>query len=343
MTPLALPPAVPPRLPPLLIVGWVAAAAGLWFVLAYHLLLALLSGLLVHQLIHLLAPRLAGRVSGRGHAVALALLVVAVIGLATPLVFAGMAWLARAGAHLPHLELKVQTVIEHAHTQLPEILRQYLPRDVAQMQASVTAWIGEHLGELQIAGKTAVSAVVHVIIGMVLGGLIAFEEQRSPDAQRPLARTLTVRAALLAGAFRQIVFAQVRISALNTAFTALFLLAVLPAFGIHLPLVKTLILVTFVAGLLPVIGNLISNTAIVLVGLSVSFGVAIAALAFLIVIHKLEYFLNARIVGSRIHARAWELLAAMLAMEAAFGIAGLVAAPIYYAYVKRELADAGLI
>ena len=41
--------------------------------------------------------------------------------------------------------------------------------------------------------------------------------------------------------------------------------------------------------------------------------------------------------------RAWELLVAMLAMEAAFGIAGVVAAPIFYAYVKAELADRGLI
>ena len=37
------------------------------------------------------------------------------------------------------------------------------------------------------------------------------------------------------------------------------------------------------------------------------------------------------------HGASWELLLAMLAMEAAFGIGGVVAAPIYYAYVKREL------
>ena len=62
-----------------------------------------------------------------------------------------------------------------------------------------------------------------------------------------------------------------------------------------------------------------------------------------IVIHKLEYFVNARIVGSRIHARAWELLIAMLVMEAAFGISGLIAAPIYYAYIKNELGDRALV
>jgi predicted PurR-regulated permease PerM len=92
-----------------------------------------------------------------------------------------------------------------------------------------------------------------------------------------------------------------------------------------------------------VIGNLISNTAVTIAGLSISLGVGVAALAFLVLIHKLEYFLNARIVGTQIRSRAWELLIAMLVMEAAFGLAGLVAGPIYYAYLKRELEVRDLI
>jgi predicted PurR-regulated permease PerM len=95
--------------------------------------------------------------------------------------------------------------------------------------------------------------------------------------------------------------------------------------------------------LLPVVGNLISNTVIVIVSLSYSFGVALASLAFLVVIHKLEYFLNARIIGRQIGSHAWELLVAMLLMEAAFGIAGVVAAPIFYAFIKDELTSQGLI
>jgi predicted PurR-regulated permease PerM len=109
------------------------------------------------------------------------------------------------------------------------------------------------------------------------------------------------------------------------------------------PLAKTLVVITFIVGLLPVIGNLISNTAITIAGLSVSLWVGMGALGFLILIHKLEYFLNARIVGTQIRARAWELLIAMLAMEAAFGLAGLIAAPIYYAYLKSELEAQQLI
>ena len=80
-----------------------------------------------------------------------------------------------------------------------------------------------------------------------------------------------------------------------------------------------------------------------IVGSSHSYGVALASLAFLIVIHKLEYFLNARIVGTQIQSRTWELLSAMLVMEAAFGIGGVVAAPIYYAFVKDELKRQGLV
>jgi predicted PurR-regulated permease PerM len=135
----------------------------------------------------------------------------------------------------------------------------------------------------------------------------------------------------------------VRISALNTLLTTIYLTLVLPLFGIQLPFLKTMIAITFIVGLLPVVGNLISNTVIVLVSFSISPPIAIASLTFLVVIHKLEYFVNARIIGTRINARAWELLLAMLVMDAWFGIPGLIAAPIYYAYLKDELAMRNLI
>ena len=138
-------------------------------------------------------------------------------------------------------------------------------------------------------------------------------------------------------------FAQIKIALLNTVFTGVFLAVVLPLLGIHLPLTKTLIVLTFLLGLLPVIGNLISNTLITIVGLSLSIWVAVGALAYLIVIHKLEYFLNARIVGGQISAKSWELLLAMLVFEAAFGLPGVVAGPIYYAYLKSELKQVGLV
>ncbi|GAC1533346.1 MAG: hypothetical protein NVS2B4_13620 [Ramlibacter sp.] len=96
-------------------------------------------------------------------------------------------------------------------------------------------------------------------------------------------------------------------------------------------------------GLIPIVGNLLSNAAIVLVGLSVSPGVAIACLVFLVAVHKLEYLLNAHFVGSRTRIAPYALLTCMLTGEAAFGAAGLVAAPIFCAWLARELQDANLV
>jgi predicted PurR-regulated permease PerM len=185
--------------------------------------------------------------------------------------------------------------------------------------------------------------IAHVLIGMVIGAMAALYDTTEPKNYKPLAAALHARVVTLAYAFKQIVFAQVRIAALNALFTGVYLLIVLPLAGIHLPLVKTMVTVTFVAGLLPVVGNLISNTVLVVVSLSHSLHTAVASLLFLITIHKLEYFLNAKIIGGHINARAWELLSAMLVMEAVFGMPGIIAAPVFYAYLKMELANRGLV
>ena len=110
-----------------------------------------------------------------------------------------------------------------------------------------------------------------------------------------------------------------------------------------LPLRKTLVGLTFIAGLLPIVGNLISNTVIVVIALGTSLPVAGASLGFLVVVHKLEYFVNARIVGGELHAAAWEIVLAIFCFEAVFGVPGVIVAPIIYAYLKTELADRQLI
>jgi predicted PurR-regulated permease PerM len=52
-------------------------------------------------------------------------------------------------------------------------------------------------------------------------------------------------------------------------------------------------------------------------------------LVFLVIIHKFEYFINARIVGSQFAAAAWKLLPAMPVMEATFGLPGVIAVPVF--------------
>ena len=48
-------------------------------------------------------------------------------------------------------------------------------------------------------------------------------------------------------------------------------------------------------------------------------------------------------MGSEMCIRDRELLAVMFVAEAVFGPAGLVAAPLFYAYLKKELQAGGLV
>ncbi|MEW9571890.1 AI-2E family transporter [Rhodanobacter sp. Si-c] len=326
-------------------VSYVLAALALWLVLQLHLISALLAGLLVYELVQAAVPLLGRRISGdRARVVVVAVLGAVVVGLLVLLILGAISFF-RSELGNPGLlwQQQLMPLVDKARQQLPAMLVDHLPDSVDDLRDGLVALASKHAATLQTAGKGAARVSVHILIGLVLGAIVALSRTRPAHQAGPLAAALGQRCQRLAGAFHDIVFAQIKISLVNTALTAIFLLGVLPLLGIHVPLSKTLVAATFIVGLLPVIGNLLSNTAITIAALSVSLGVGIAALGFLILIHKLEYFLNARIVGSQIHARAWELLIAMLLLEAAFGLPGVIAAPIYYAYLKGELEAQRLI
>ncbi|AIY43741.1 membrane protein [Collimonas arenae] len=332
------------ELPRFRLAAWLVALTVLFLVMSLHMLTALLAGLLVYELVRALTPFVQRRLtSERAHLISVVFLSSIIIGLLTLVIFGLIAFFHGGPDRLQVLQSKLLVVLDQARTQLPVWLQQYLPDDIDDIRQMIGDWLQSHSGEVQLAGREAVQVFVHVLIGMVLGAMVALNAAHPMPLLQPLARELLGRAHLLADAFRRVVFAQIKISLLNTVLTAIFLLVVLRLGGIHLPLTKTMIIVTFLAGLLPVIGNLISNTLIVLVAMSVSVYVALAALVFLVVIHKLEYFLNAKIVGTQINARSWELLLMMVLAEAAFGLPGLVAAPIYYAYIKSELHEMGWV
>jgi predicted PurR-regulated permease PerM len=299
----------------------------------------------VYELVHILAPRLkVVRIhQEHGKLVAVAMLVTVVITGIVLAIIGIVALLHSEAGSLPRLLKQMADILDSWRAVLPASLSEYLPDDIDDLKDLIVEGLRGHAGAFQKIGAEAGRTGAHILIGLGIGALIALHEAHSGETRGPLAQSLQERAVRLSEAFRRVVFAQVRISALNTGLTFLYLVVILPMFGAHLPLTKTMIVVTFFVGLLPVVGNLVSNTIIVVVSLSVSLSVAIASLVFLVIIHKLEYFLNAHIVGTQIHARAWELLLAMLVMEAAFGIVGVIAAPIYYAYLKDELVSRGLI
>lgn len=326
-------------------ISWAFAATVLLLILFLKLLPALLAGLLVHELVFVLASLFGLRALGNARAKIAAVLLISIFIIALIALMAGgvVNFLRHGDESLPVLLHKLAEILDASRNQLPRWIEEYIPTDTNELRATVTAWLRSHADLLPGAGRDIAVMLAHMLIGMVIGGLVALRTAAPPETLLPVARGLLLCANRLAGAFRRVVFAQVWISCINTSFTAIYLLFALPILDIHLPLVKTLIAITFIAGLIPILGNLLSNTAIVLVSLSVSLPVALGSLAFLIGVHKLEYFLNARIVGTHIRARAWELLLAMLVMEASFGLPGLIAAPIYYAYLKDELLEKKLV
>ncbi len=131
--------------------------------------------------------------------------------------------------------------------------------------------------------------------------------------------------------FATVMGAQITISLINTVLTSIFLLAA------RLPHAPLLIAVTFLCGLVPIVGNLVSNTVIVFVALMVSLKLAISALLFLVLIHKLEYFLNSKIIGDRIRNPIWLTLFALIIGERLMGIPGLVLAPVVLNYLRVEM------
>jgi predicted PurR-regulated permease PerM len=143
-------------------------------------------------------------------------------------------------------------------------------------------------------------------------------------------RELADRFETFYGSFSRVIGAQIIISAINTALTAVFLI------WNDFPYTTVIIVLTFLCGLLPIIGNILSNTLIVGVGFTISPKMALVSLIFLMVIHKLEYFLNSKIIGDRIKNPMWLTLIGLILGEKLMGIPGMILAPVVLHYIKVE-------
>src|SRR5947208_6872290 len=159
---------------------------------------------------------------------------------------------------------------------------------------------GHYLRNVANFAKSVTAALVFSILGIVAAGSLFFKTGLNPHLPTNRVKNnlysvccdeVSTRFRDFYRSFATVMGAQLTISLINTTLTAVFLLAV------HMPHATLLIAVTFLCGLVPIVGNLVSNTIIVFVGLIVSLKLAISALVFLVVIHKLEYLLNSKIIG----------------------------------------------
>jgi len=242
--------------------------------------------------------------------------------------------------------------INHAIVVLPDIMATAIPRivhyaaehgvtlpfnDTESLIQVVLDSVHQTLGYLSDFAKLATKEFVFVLMGVVIAiGIYVNPEVDRDRLARPL-NLYSLYTGQLAELFRRfftsfevVMGAQVLISAINTLLTALFIHALDLRYG------AVLVMVTFLCGLLPVIGNLISNSVIVSVAFTASPQLAGWTLLFLVFIHKLEYFLNSKIIGGRIRNPMWLTLVALIVGERLFGITGLILAPVILHFIKVE-------
>ncbi|VFP86595.1 AI-2E transporter family protein [Candidatus Erwinia haradaeae] len=245
--------------------------------------------------------------------------------------------------NLAGFDATASNLLRDAQRTLSPLITRYLPLNIDELKNQLINWLHENL-VMQTFSRNAAHTVATMLIGVVLGAMISLQSNGKQKLHTtPLQDALLDRLTVLSEAFHNVIFAQIHVSLCNTLLTGCFLFGILPIFELHLPFSKTIVMLTFFTGLLPIIGNLISNTVIFLIGLSISLEAGLISLTYLIIVHKLEYFINAHIFSGRIHAKTWEILLAMLVFESTFGITGVIAAPIYYAYLKAELRKYDLI
>jgi predicted PurR-regulated permease PerM len=243
---------------------------------------------------------------------------------------------------------QMAAILESTRTWLGGYGEEVIPdvmTDAENFKAAIAEWLKTHAQTVRAAGSYVSIGLIRMIMGALLAVLVFFRHATHHDAHThgPLGAYLFQKTARFAEVFSRIASAQLKISAVNTSLTAIYLLVLLPLFGTRLPFTTTLLVLTFLCGLIPVLGNLISNTVITILSLGVSPATAVASLVFLILIHKLEYLINSRIVGGETDSQAWEILMAIIAGEAAFGAGGVIMGPIIYAFVKRELRERALL
>ncbi len=331
------------KITPTEIASYLAVFIAFLIILTHGLLVALLAGLLVHSLVSILSPKFDGRV-GKDWAriVSVSLIGTFIITALTLAVWGAISFFQSEAGSTHALLKKMADILDASREQCPTWICSHMPDNADELRDLISNWMRDHAQEAKSLSSDASHTLVRILLGMVIGAMISLHNP-SKLSQAPLVVALLDRIKTLSRAFKKVVFAQVRISAVNTVATGIYVFVVLPLMDVHLPMAKSLIVITFFAGLLPIIGNLISNSILVIVALPFGFSIAMGSLIFLIVLHKLEYFLNAKIIGTQIQARAWELLIAMLVMESIFGFAGVVAAPIFYAYLKQELINRQLV
>jgi predicted PurR-regulated permease PerM len=210
--------------------------------------------------------------------------------------------------------------------------------DVESLKASIVEMMKDEFLFVGNFARTATTQIIFILIGIVVAVSLFLnpkvekysDKPKEPNLFVAITDEIRIRFQLFYRSFETVMGAQILISAINTFLTAMFVLAVSLKHG------TVVIGLTFLCGLLPIVGNLISNSIIVGIAFTISPRVAILALGFLVALHKFEYFLNSKIIGDRIKNPVWLTLLALIIGERFMGIPGMILAPVVLNYIKVE-------
>ena len=67
---------------------------------------------------------------------------------------------------------------------MPVLIVDHLPDNSEQIRVAVMGWLREHAAQLQLAGKNAARVIVHLLIGMILGAMLALQTTLARDSDR---------------------------------------------------------------------------------------------------------------------------------------------------------------
>ena len=196
-----------------------------------------------------------------------------------------------------------------------------------------------HLGNFADFARGATTQFVYLVVGCVVAIGLFLNPRLDLDHPSGALRhnmyslcceEISQRFAMFYRSFDMVMKAQLTISAIDTVLTGIFMACM------GLPHLVVAVGVTFLCGLIPVVGNLMSNTLVVALGFMVAPDKGLWALVFLVLIHQLEYLLNSKIIGKKIHTSVWLTLLALLLGERLMGITGMVLAPVVLHYIRME-------
>jgi predicted PurR-regulated permease PerM len=212
--------------------------------------------------------------------------------------------------------------------------------DLESLRGLFIQKISEQVSSLSNFAKLATKEFVHLMLSIIIAISIFMKNKidfggNKNIGENNLYTQLTSKVAshfrTLYRSFVTVMGAQIIISAINTLLTSIFV------YSVGIPYAFLVTVITFILGLLPIVGNIISNGIIFCIAFTASPMKAFLAIGYLIAIHQLEYFLNSKIIGERIQTPMWLTLVVLIIGESILGIPGMILAPVLLHFLQVEL------